>query len=324
MPTVPNSPYSLPDRHHACHRPATHAEFAYVANGGRLGNPDDDSVSGYAIDPSTGALTAIPGSPFAAGPDPTSVAVDPSGKFAYVANSGSNNVSGYTINPSTGALTTIVGLPFAPGTDPASMTVDPSGKFVYVANGDFSNNVTGYTIDPSTGALTASHLHSVAAMSILEVTNMVRKADGNPERVEMNMNMFGALIRGKNVPGNPEGWFWRVGIEDGIRKLYPKYSDSLRIGLTVDSNLDSLDRYNSRDLPIHEEYFLPKNFTLIYASTDSGSDYVLNQLIKLCDREAELQLDSIERGVLSNEVFTKLSGHKHTKIPGTPFRFYDE
>jgi 6-phosphogluconolactonase len=85
------------------------AQFAYVANSG------DNAVSGYMIDPITGALRGIAGSPFRAGAQPNSVAVDPSGKFAYVANSGDNTVSGYTINPATGALTVIAGSPFAAG-----------------------------------------------------------------------------------------------------------------------------------------------------------------------------------------------------------------
>ena len=38
------------------------------------------------------------------------VVVDPSGKFAYVANHASNDVSGYTIDPATGALTAIAGV----------------------------------------------------------------------------------------------------------------------------------------------------------------------------------------------------------------------
>src|ERR1700693_1558935 len=65
------------------------SEFAYVANS------FDDNVSGYTINPTTGALTRIAVSPFAPGFRPTSVAVDPSRKFAYTANF-SDNVSGYT------------------------------------------------------------------------------------------------------------------------------------------------------------------------------------------------------------------------------------
>ena len=73
------------------------------------------------------------------GVGPQSVAVDPTGKFAYVANEGCltslpGNVSMYTINPTTGALTSI-GSPVATDFGADSVAVDPSGKFAYVANG---------------------------------------------------------------------------------------------------------------------------------------------------------------------------------------------
>ena len=88
---------------------------------------------------------------------PNSVAVDPTGKFAYVANSGTNNVSMYTINGTTGALT-LTGRIDA-GTGPASVAVDPSGRFIYVANeSNFDSlvgNVSMYTIDSTSGALTS-------------------------------------------------------------------------------------------------------------------------------------------------------------------------
>ena len=101
----------------------SHAQFAYVTNSG------DNTVSSYTINPVTGAWIA--GSPFPAGAQPNSVAVDPSGKFACVANIG-GNVSGYTIKPVTGALTAIAGSPFSAGDFPRSLAVDPSGSFVYV------------------------------------------------------------------------------------------------------------------------------------------------------------------------------------------------
>jgi streptogramin lyase len=91
-------------------------------------------------------------SPFAAGGGPFSVAVDPSGKFAYVANINSNNVSAYTIDSTTGALSQLSNSPFTAGSGPASVAVDPSGKFAYVAN-LFAGSVSAYTIDSTTGAL---------------------------------------------------------------------------------------------------------------------------------------------------------------------------
>ena len=78
--------------------------------------------------------------------------IDPSGRFAYVANVVSANVSVYTINQTTGALT--AGTPVAAGGQAAYVTVDPSGRFAYVANYT-GNTVSVYTINQTTGALTA-------------------------------------------------------------------------------------------------------------------------------------------------------------------------
>jgi Lactonase, 7-bladed beta-propeller len=81
------------------------------------------------------------------------MAIDPSGKFAYVANQVSNNVSAYMIDASSGALTPIAGSPFAAGQSPISIAVDLSGKFAYVTNHG-ANNLSAYSINPVTGALT--------------------------------------------------------------------------------------------------------------------------------------------------------------------------
>ena len=86
-----------------------------------------DNVSGYRINSDTGALTAIPGSPFPGGDGPASIIVTPNGKFAYVANffGGQNNVSGYRIDPRTGALTAITGAPFPAQVEPFSVAITP-------------------------------------------------------------------------------------------------------------------------------------------------------------------------------------------------------
>ena len=91
-------------------------EFAYVVNSG------SGNVSAFAVDPVTGVLTAIAGSPFGAGMAPQAVVVDPSGEFAFVPALGSNNVSVYFINQLTGALSPVTGSPFPTGTAPQSAT----------------------------------------------------------------------------------------------------------------------------------------------------------------------------------------------------------
>jgi YVTN family beta-propeller protein len=124
-------------------------KFAYVV-GTASGTGSAGSVSTYTINAATGALTST--GTIAAGTSPVSMVVDPTGRFAYVANSSSNDVSMYTINVNTGALTSMGTI--ATGTEPVSMVVDPAGKFAYVANSS-SNDVSMYTINVNTGALTS-------------------------------------------------------------------------------------------------------------------------------------------------------------------------
>ena len=80
------------------------------------------------------------------------MAVDSSGKFAYVTNSGSNDVSMYKIiDTTTGALMSLGTI--AAGSSPTSIAFDKSGTFAYVTNSG-SNNISIYEIDSASGALT--------------------------------------------------------------------------------------------------------------------------------------------------------------------------
>lgn len=84
-------------------------KFAYVVNEG------SNTVSAYTVNATSGALTVVAGSPFAAGTFLQGIAVDPLGKFVYTSNFSSNNVSAFSINGTSGALTPVTGSPFAAG-----------------------------------------------------------------------------------------------------------------------------------------------------------------------------------------------------------------
>jgi 6-phosphogluconolactonase (cycloisomerase 2 family) len=109
-------------------------------------------------------LAVIPGSPFAAGRNPLSIAVDPSGKFVYAGNWDSSDVSAYTIDADTGALRTVSGSPFVAGAGPSAVAVDPAGKYVYVTN-YWSDDISGFSYSSATGALSelASSSYAVTA-----------------------------------------------------------------------------------------------------------------------------------------------------------------
>lgn len=112
-----------------------------------VGNEGSNDISAFAVDITTGALTAVPGSPFPAGTDPQAMTLY--GNLLYVANAGSANVSAYTIDMSTGALIAMPGSPVAVGKSPTSIVVDPDNGIVFVANHGGSNDISAFHLDLS-------------------------------------------------------------------------------------------------------------------------------------------------------------------------------
>jgi len=89
----------------------------FVANSG------SNNVSAYAIDPNSGALGQVTGSPFATGGvGPSAVAVDAETSFVYVTEQGSHDIAALAI-ASNGALQPVKGSPFGVATAATAITV---------------------------------------------------------------------------------------------------------------------------------------------------------------------------------------------------------
>ena len=151
-----------------------------TANGGFLYASDlGGSITAYAVSPTgtacPGALTpltaAASGCPLANGETcpvyangagiphnvgtPRGIAVDPTGHYLYVANSGTGNISAFTIG-SNGALTTIAGSPFAITSVNSLQNLTVSGTTLYATLGAAQvNNVAAIPIIAG-GALNTS------------------------------------------------------------------------------------------------------------------------------------------------------------------------
>ncbi len=114
-----------------------------------------NTVTAYAYD-SNGILTEL-AAPLPVGVQPESVAVDPSGRFLYVANTGDGTVTAFNISPTLGTLALIGTVPAsgaASVTSSTAVSVDPSGQFVYVVNGD-APTISAFSINQTSGALNA-------------------------------------------------------------------------------------------------------------------------------------------------------------------------
>jgi 6-phosphogluconolactonase (cycloisomerase 2 family) len=119
------------------------------------------TVAIYAIDPVTGNITTLPGSPFSVSFPLGCVRFAPSGKFAY-ATSGiedaGDQLGTFAVNADgTLTLNNTVSFPFYP----TGVAVDPIGHYLYVNVVDVlggtlgSSQLYGYSIDATTGELTA-------------------------------------------------------------------------------------------------------------------------------------------------------------------------
>lgn len=122
-------------------------KFLYVSMAGTV-NPNN-VISAFAVDSTTGALSQISGSPFAAGKDPMRIVSDGAGKFLFSANSQDSTVSAFTINSASGLLTPVQGSPFAVQGEPEPLAIDPAGAFLYVG----ATGVSAFSVNVTTGAL---------------------------------------------------------------------------------------------------------------------------------------------------------------------------
>jgi 6-phosphogluconolactonase (cycloisomerase 2 family) len=135
-------------------------KFLYVANPAASNPPPsstEGNVSGFNIDPSSGALSPIQGSPFTAtnGKGPSAVTVDPSGRFVYATTPGSSfSIWCFAITPTNGQLVAATNSPFSLTAGGLFALIDPSGNYLYIGSQD-ATGIAGYTYDPSTGAPTA-------------------------------------------------------------------------------------------------------------------------------------------------------------------------
>ena len=110
-------------------------------------NQTAGNVSVYTVDPGTGSLGVLSGSPFPIQPasHPSSVAISPTGNFLFVANATEGTIAVFSIGGN-GALAQ-AGLPTSvgAGATPTSIAVEHSGRFLYVTD-PAHNAVLGFSI----------------------------------------------------------------------------------------------------------------------------------------------------------------------------------
>jgi 6-phosphogluconolactonase len=125
--------------------------FAYVTDYA------SNQLIGFSIQ-SSNVLSFLINGPFKTGNEPQAIAIDPRGKYLYVANALDSSVSAYAIDVATGTPSSAINVTGSAtnytDTQPVAIAVDAAlGRFVYTAN-FLGSSVSGFQLNPNTGTLT--------------------------------------------------------------------------------------------------------------------------------------------------------------------------
>lgn len=151
-----------------------------------------DKVAVHRVDPLSGRLVEVPGSPFSVGAkSPYSISIHPSGRFVYVAARWGGVVA-FAMDEQSGVLTLVKGSPFAAQKRTRSVKVHPSGRFVYAVNA-YSNSISAYHVNEETGALSpvlgtpfSTGEAGVLAPELMHIMDAPPEAGGAPYRLEIH------------------------------------------------------------------------------------------------------------------------------------------
>jgi len=142
-----------------------------------------------------------------------------------------------------------------------------------------------FVIDTSYSYHPTSRRHALACSLRLQF-----RPEGDHVRVHVDDRLvYYDLVR---TEGNPE--------RAGMLALVFEHSNSpgdlaLKRALVTDSDLGLHDAINARTIPLYGDVLLPPNFTLLYASGDTGTE-ATNRILAFCDKQAKATLSSMLAG----------------------------
>ena len=206
--------------------------FLYTAN------YISSNVSAFTIDQTSGALTAVVGTPtVAVGSSPQAVSIDSSGQFLYVGHFSSHEVWEYGIDGTSGALTFLHKIRSGKGVDGMAISSGSSPP-VYTDFLAFDVNSAGVgeaLVDGTSGALSAFSNNAPAAPTAVAVdpyqrfVYAIKKA--NNTVAQYTLGSFGAMtFNGAISTGNsPQA----LTVDPSGRFLYVSANDSTNAGTGV-------------------------------------------------------------------------------------------
>ena len=155
-------------------------------------------VFAFAVNGS-GALSAVPGSPFVvatrgssgAGVQPSALTTDPDNGHLYLTDFNGGKVYAYSIGP--GTLAQLSNSPFGAGSQPAAIVLDSSGSYAYVAN-SLDNTITAYSV--SDGVLSSFGTFATGTQPVAMLV------DPSTDQFVYSANYLGGSVSGYQLTAN--------------------------------------------------------------------------------------------------------------------------
>lgn len=142
-----------------------------------------------------------------------------------------------------------------------------------------------FVIDTSYSYLPTKRRHALACSVRLQF-----RPEGDRIRVDVaDQLVYYDLVRAN---GNPE----RAGMLALALEHCEKPGDlALKRAIVTDSDLGLHDAINARTTPLYGDVLLPPNFTVFYASGDTGTE-ATNRILAFCDKQAKTTLRAMLAG----------------------------
>ena len=84
----------------------------------------------------------------------------------------------------------------------------------------------------------------------------------------------------------PDGWIETIKI---LRKMIPA---DKKVGIVIDSELGNLEMFNNRTISVRGDWYLPDNYTFMYASSDKTDEWC-NKMLGACDKAAKTRMAQV-------------------------------
>ncbi len=202
-------------------------------------NPGSDTITVFSINPLSGVLTPVAGSPFANQVGATmgfggSIASNPSGTLLFVGNDASKNISVFSVATS-GVLTAVTGSPFAlahsrvgnsytqgvtgirlndSGTtlyttsgsvDVGAFTVAVSGSLTPLATSPYNVSARSIDIDNNKGLAVVASLRKVASFTVDAIGNLTAVTQASTGTSSYTVNTSPTVGAQQNIEFSPDG-----------------------------------------------------------------------------------------------------------------------